>query len=533
MKQFRALLLVNLKAMLSTSGSIQRRRQAMRFSALGTLLLMAGLSAYLSCTYSFLMAAQLAPGGQLPLLFLLMPVLALILGLLFTVFAAQGILFGGRDNDLMLSLPITPFQLMLTRTAALYLENLLITAFVLLPAGIAWLWYGGGGGIWFVLRLLLGIVLLALLPTLLSLLGGFVLAWFSSKVLRKSVVSLFLYGILLVLVFVLVFRLNDLMTSLILYTGSIQAGFSGWGLPFLLLQRWICGGSVLSLLELMGLTLLPFLAAVWLFAQQYRRIVTGLTARSARSDYKLERVTAASSWQALFIKEGRRFFGSPIYLFNAGLGLLMLPAAGVAALFFRITLLSYLTQLETAGMHIPIVPTLAGSLCFMLSTIAITSSSISLEGKELWILKEAPIAPATLFSAKAGFQILLTLPCMFVALLCLGIALSLPPLGLAVVFFIGTLFSALTALLGLLVNLLFPRLDAPNDTVVVKQSAASMIGTFSGMILAFLLVGLWFLLRTPLGDHGALLLCSGACILALLITVYLLRTVGVRQFNAL
>ena len=37
----------------------------------------------------------------------------------------------------MLSMPVSPFSLMLSRTLALYVENLVFTVFVLGPAGVA------------------------------------------------------------------------------------------------------------------------------------------------------------------------------------------------------------------------------------------------------------------------------------------------------------------------------------------------------------------------------------------------------------
>lgn len=533
MIKFRALLSVQLKAMLSTGLRFGRKNRAKAFSTVGAVLLVAALSAYLSGIYSFLFASQLAPVGQLPLLFLLMPVLGVILGTFFTVFSAQSILFGGRDNDLMLSLPISPFLLMLSRTLALYLENLLCCLFVLLPAGGAWLWFGGGGGFWFALRLLPATLLLALVPTLLALVCGFLLAWLGSRLCRKTILSLFAYGLFLVLVFLFVFRLNGLITQLALYSTGLQAAFSGWGLPFLLLQRFLCYGDGLALAGLAALTLLPFLAAVWLFGRQYRRIVTGLTARSARSDYTLAHVNAMGSRRALLSKEARRFFGSPIYLFNTGLGLLLLLAGGVAALLFRTQLLEYLRMMESMGVQIPLAPALGGTLCLMLGTVAITSSSISLEGKQLWILKEAPIAASTIFGVKIAFQLLLTLPCLSLFLICTGLALSLPLLELVTVFLVCILFSLFTALLGLLINLFFPRLDAPNDAVVVKQSAASFLGTFGGMIMALLLAGLWMLLRPIVGDLAAMALCGAACIPLLWLVFHLLRTTGLRRFAAL
>ena len=37
--------------------------------------------------------------------------------------------------------------------------------------------------------------------------------------------------------------------------------------------------------------------------------------------------------------------------------------------------------------------------------------------------------------------------------------------------------------MGLVVNLHFPKLDAPNPTVVVKQSAATLVGLLAGFAL--------------------------------------------------
>ncbi|MEG2119840.1 MAG: hypothetical protein RRY53_05740, partial [Pseudoflavonifractor sp.] len=105
------------------------------------------------------------------MLFLLMSVMAVGLCTMFTLFAAQGVIFGGRDNDLMLSMPVSAFTLLLCRVLALYLENLLCTALILLPAGVVYLLHGGGGGggVLLLLRAGLAAVLLAFLPSVLSL----------------------------------------------------------------------------------------------------------------------------------------------------------------------------------------------------------------------------------------------------------------------------------------------------------------------------------------------------------------------------
>ncbi len=532
MGKFRALLALQLKAMLFSFhvGGKSKRRA---FSGAGVLLLMGGLALYLSATYSFLFAAQLAPLGMLPLLILMMPVLAVVAGGFFTLFSAQGIVFGGKDNDLMLALPVSAFTLLLSRVLALYLENLVFSLFVMLPAGAAYLWYGGAGGVRFALVLLLSVPFLALLPTLLSLVCGFVLSWVSGKFVRRRAISLVLYAALLAAALAGGFQVNFLLADLASAAMGIQQALSVWCVPFLWLQQAACDGNALSLLAFCALCLLPFLALTWLFAARYKTIVTSLGAHGARSDYRLVSVAAGSQRKALLKKEAARFFGTPIYLFNAGLGLVFLLLAGFAALLFRRDLGPLLTQLETITDGISPALLAAGAVCFLLSTVSISASSISLESRQLWILKTAPVSAPTLFTVKVGFQLLLTLPCLTVSTLCLSAALGLPPAEWLPVLAVSAVFALASALFGLYGNLCFPKLDAPNDTVVVKQSAAAMLGVFVPMAAVALAALLCFLLRDLLAPSLLLLLCAGLFLLCALALLSLLRRHGPALLAAL
>lgn len=67
MRKFRSLLSLNFRAMLTTF-RFGGRKSGRHATGAGALLLLAGLSLYLSGVYSFLFAAQLAQVGQLSLL---------------------------------------------------------------------------------------------------------------------------------------------------------------------------------------------------------------------------------------------------------------------------------------------------------------------------------------------------------------------------------------------------------------------------------------------------------------------------------
>ena len=497
MAKFLSLLKLNFQALLSAMRVGRKKRS---FSGMGALALLAGLSLYVSGVYSAMLAGQLAAVGALPLLLVLMSLVSVLLGFFFSLFAAQGVVFGAKDNDLMLSLPISPFQLMLSRTLALYLENLVSTVFVLLPAGVIYLWYGGPGG-WTVLPLLLvSAFFLNLLPTLLTLIVGFVLAWLSGRFPRKALASSLFQLLLLGLILVGSFWLSSSMGNVQTAVPTILAFFQGWGRPFLLLAGGVSGGDLFQLLILWALCLGPFLAVVWLFAWQYKAIITRLSTHRTRSDYKLGRLSSSNQQGALLRKEARRWFGTPIYVFNTGIGLLMLPGAGVAALIYQESILHFLIVSD----GLVLAPLLAAGIAFCLSTVAITGSSISLEGKQIWLLQCAPVPVTTILGMKVVFHLMVTLPCLAAGWVMLSLAFALTPAEWALLLLNGLLFALMCAPFGLWINLHFPKLDAVNDAVVVKQSAAAMLATFLPMVLILVFFLMWLFFSGPLGSVGLL-----------------------------
>ena len=64
---------------------------------------------------------------------------------------------------------------------------------------------------------------------------------------------------------------------------------------------------------------------------------------------------------------------------------------------------------------------------------------------------------------------------------------------LAASVFVLLALGLLVALYGLAVNLLFPKMDAPNDTIVVKQSVSALIGALGGWVILAAAVGGYFL----------------------------------------
>ena len=211
---------------------------------IGALVLLAALPLYLSGMYSFLLAEWMRANGALGFLMPVMTLLGIFMSLMLTMFGASGIVYGGRDMDLMLSLPVPAFSVMLAKLLALYLENLVFCGLWMVPTGAAYLVYAGlgaGQAAGFCVRLLAAALFLPLLPSVLALLGGWVIAYFSGRMKHKSLVGTVLSIVLTGAVLVGSLQINALAAALLQNIKGVRRTLHTWLLPLGLLLDGLVG----------------------------------------------------------------------------------------------------------------------------------------------------------------------------------------------------------------------------------------------------------------------------------------------------
>ena len=526
MRKLWCLVKVDFRAMLAALNFGRSKKG--RAGGIGTLVLLTVLPLYLSGVYSFLLGEWMSENGALGFLMPVMALLGIFMTLMFTMFGASGIVYGGRDMDLMLSLPVPAFSVMLAKLLALYLENLVFCGLWLIPAGAA-LGVYGGVSLGFILSMALAVLFTPFLPALLGALIGWLVAFAEGRLRRKALVASLLYLALFGILIAGGMQVNRLAGLMMQNAAALQHVLNTWLLPMGLLQSALAG-SFPALLGYLAVCLVPFLAAAWLLSLRYKAILTGLSSRAMGKAYRLSRLGASGQFAALYKKELARFFGTPIYLFNTGIGFIMLLGAGVYAVFARRTILEFAAQVGGIQTLLP-----AGLLAvaFMVGTFNTTCVSISLEGRQLWVLKEAPIPAGRLFRAKVAMNLTVAWPSILIGLGCIAFAVQLPLGQAAAALALCLALSLLVALAGLCVNLLLPKLDGANDTLVVKQSASAFCGIFGGMGLVGLGALCWVLFGSALGFSA---FCAVFALLALVLSAglwYVLNTWGARRFSAL
>jgi ABC-2 type transport system permease protein len=196
--------------------------------------------------------------------------------------------------------------------------------------------------------------------------------------------------------------------------------------------------------------------------------------------YKETTVKNAGVEQALLRKELKRFTSSANYMMNCGLGLVFMVVAAVFLLIKGDLILQYIPLLSSIDEGI--VPMgMTAMVCMMTSMNDITAPSISLEGKNLWILQVLPVDPWKVLKAKIQLQLMLSaIPMLFLIVSMLIVVR--PEAGFVIVMPITVvLFAVFMALLGLVLNLKAPNLTWTNEIVPIKQSMSVMLTMFGGM----------------------------------------------------
>lgn len=497
--------------------------------AMGILIIYAAtVSIGFSSWYAFMLATGLENIGKLELLPLFGLTLISIIIVIFSTYSIQGSLFTAKDYSLLFSLPIKPLTILLSKLFFTYFMNCLVTATFFIPLMIIY-YLKTACSPWMFVMLIFAIILVPLLPTLIATLLAYGTSFIASRSKKHgSMVVLFLMITLTLIAFVLQLNANQLLPLLLTHQEMIFHSIKRFYPPAYYLTTALVNLDIMALISFSLYSILPTAVILALLAKSLKKIVAKLGETHQMANYTLGHLKTKSAVKALYYKEFKRYFASPIYVMNTSMGMLLVVIMAIGSFFFSPDQIEALLQIPELQPYLVggLVTILAGS-----AALSFTSSvSISIEGKNLWIVKSLPIAPTTIFVAKILLNLTVCLPPILLASLLFVFNFKLGLLDLFYLLSIPSLYALLTATSGLLVNLFFPKLDWSSETAVVKQSASSMISMFLGMGLIGTPVILFFLLRpqnlTPffLGVLVILILLNSLCL-------YLIKTIGIKRFN--
>jgi len=505
--------------------------------SIGKIILLAFLAVYITAAFFgmffALFMAMLEPffsAGIGWMYFAFLAAAAFGLSVISTLFTASAQLFGAKDNELLLSMPIKPTEILLSRLLVILAFEYVFTAVVASPAFILWV-VGGYAIPAGILFFFIGVLLLPLMAMALSLLLAWLLGVVTSRMRRKNILVLVLSIGFLTAYFIAVANFQGYLSELVSRGEELARAFQQAMPPFYAFGKSVAEGSIGEGLLFMLWAIAPFVAAVILLSANYRKIIT-TNRGSAKTIYKEKAAKAGSAFQALVRKEMAHYWNKPFVILNTSLGSLFMLALSVMVIVKRADILLYVDQYIPMFGNLP----LAGAviLAFLNTVNNISASLISLEGKNLWIVKSIPAPPKVVIQSKVCTHWLISgLPCL-VASVCVAAVAAGNITDCIILILVPQSTGVLIAVCGLAINLHFPKLDWTNETYVVKQGLSAMITMFGAIVTIIAVVLVYVLLLNTVISMTAFLWLFTLlfAIIAVLIYAWLL-TSGVKKFDQL
>jgi len=165
---------------------------------------------------------------------------------------------------------------------------------------------------------------------------------------------------------------------------------------------------------------------------------------------------------------------------------------------------------------------------------SVSAPSISLEGKNLWIAKSLPVQARDILISKAAMHLTVCgVPNLLAGIVCIAV-IPMNALQIVLTLALPVSVTLVFSLLGVTLNLAFPRFDWINPIQPVKQSVSSMLSMFGGMALILALAVIYIFLAAGTIALDIYLLICIVVFIAVSTALYIhLITSGSRKFNAL
>ncbi len=449
--------------------------------------------------------SPLITAGMSWMYFLIMTATALALGVFGSVFNTYSSLYQAKDNDLLLSLPIPVRYILFTRLTGVYLMGLMYSMVVFIPAIIIYLIK-----VEITPAAIAGPVIFALLVSIFVFVLACALGWLvakaAAKMKCKSLVTVALSLIFIGAYYLLYFKANELIKSLLLNANAISSVVMSRAHALYLLGDAAAGN--MKALAVAALVTAALLALVlYVISKTFISVATSAGGASRR-EYKEKTSKVKSIRAALIQKEIRRFLASPTYMLNGAMGSVFLLLVAVACIIKGDYVINAVSQFSSGSSSSGFLSVIAATgVCMLMSANNITAPSISMEGANLWLLHSLPVKSQDVLHAKLRLQLLFTdVP----AIMCIAAACTLikpAPLTAILMTAVPLAYGTMSAAFGLMMNIKNPNLNWTSETAAVKQNLSATVVIFGGWITTGLLAFAYILLSHLIPPTAYLTAC--------------------------
>ena len=426
------------------------------------------------------------------------------LGFILTLFRTNGYLFNFREYDMLMALPFQSSAVAACKFLYMYIKCLpwYLSISIAMLAGYGYfakpdfLTYP----IWIALSFVLPVI-----PMLIAAFIGFLIARVSTGFRKTNIVQTVLTFIFVIFCFSSRFIIEDLFKNdKIEETLSTISDATSSAASYYLPAGWfagaITGQSLTDMLLLLGVSVILFAALFAVVGKSYRNINSALKSHAVSKRYRMSGQKKKSVVNAIAFKELKRMTGSTTYMVNGAMGEILAFLLGIVMLIIGFDKI-VATVTNNAPFDPAILqPAIPFIVYFFIGMVATTVMSPSLEGKNYWIMQSLPIEKKTIYRGKMLFNMVLTVPFMLFAIVCICISAKVSVMNTVLYCVLGVMLCAFSTAWGCVCGVKHMRLDWENEVEVIKQGSAVTIYLLPNMFVTMGLCVLTVFLGTKL-DH--------------------------------
>ena len=441
------------------------------------------------CVYNIMTAKTLVQVGLQELIPAYMVAVSSFSILFLTIFYSNGILFGSRDIETLLSLPLKSSDIISSKFMFMYLLNFLIGFIFMLPGGIVWVLNGSLN----VLQIILyftSMIFVPLIPMCIAACMGMIVVAVSSYFNRKNVIALIF---------------SFVMIGIIGYIAVSAMKSGNEDSIEIMLSKQIIGLYPISGLFVqhtnfpmyigMGLFIAFSTAVFYIFvkivAMKYGLLNTLAKTTSRYSDNKTS-YNRKTIFLALYKNEMGRFLSSYMAVLNAGLGVILLCVFSIFLLFNSVEQIGESSGIENINEYLSNFAPLFIASMLLLSCPA--ASAISLEGKNIWILQSSPVKVKMILNSKIAVNLTLHLIGYMISMFAFTLKLDMNFIQVINLIIVPICYSIFITVIGISLNKKYPNYEWESEMMVVKQSMPVIVSGLVGIIALITPILLnWFL----------------------------------------
>ena len=424
---------------------------------------------------------------------------AMFLCFIGSVFTAQQQIYESKDNQMLISMPIKPGHILISRIFAIAIFNMIYALPFFTGSAIGYCIYSVSTGpiqLIPLLILLISYVSMIVFITMLTSLLAWGVSIIMSKITNKTLISTVLYLVFFAIYFYSIFNLGNVGETIEKNADKITSGIMTFARPIYYMGASVVEQNILFLSAFIVSLLIPAFLMYLVIKKSFFKILLHEN-KTKKTKYKGGDYKSRPIFVALLQKEVARFLKTPMYFMSYGTSIFFVAMMLIYLFIKKDKLEDVVNVLSIYGVSsTKALPAIFSMLLYQfVSTGAlVTSASINMEGKNIWIIKSLPIRTIDILVAKGLVPVVTLLPVFEIESLLFVILFNIKGVGIILMLLMPIFTMTFFSMFGIYINLKHFKLDWISENEAFKRAGGPTIASFSSLGITALFVILYLLI---------------------------------------